>query len=193
MTHINHQIKHRSHPNDVFITPKELAWKQIQLHDVQDGDTVLDPCCYNPETGSYISQFSKLRNQIREEWCEFSYGKDFLTYQGTPDHIIANPPYSMLDTWFKKTIDLKPKQFSMLIGINNLTARRMEWCEKAGYGLSHMEMLKVKEWFGMSVIVVFKQQAESVMKIDRKVYYGGNKDEEKPKKKYKFVIRKPTN
>ena len=75
---------------------------------------------------------------------------------------------------FKKTIELNPDCFSYLIGIGNLTARRIEWCEKAGYGLTKMKMLKVKSWYGMSVIVVFEKNKKSIMTIDRKVWYPDN-------------------
>ena len=90
--------------------------------------------------------------------------------------ICSNPPYSILDDWFKHTINLNPDCFSYLLGIGNLTTRRIEWCEKAGYGLTHMTMLKVKTWYGMSVIVVFEKNKDSVISIDRKVYHGVKTD-----------------
>jgi hypothetical protein len=96
--------------------------------------------------------------------------KDFLKYDKNVDVIIQNPPYSLLDIWFKKNIELNPRSFSMLIGVGNLTARRIEWCENAGYGITKLKMLKVWKWYGMSFIVVFEKGKKSIMSIDRTVW-----------------------
>lgn len=160
----SHTIKKRSSPNDVFITPLNLAKKHIELHDFNEGELWLDPC---KNDGSYYNQFPE---DVNKDYCEILENKDFLTYEGNPDVIVQNPPYSMLDAWFKKNIDLNPRCFSMLIGINNLTTRRIEWCEKAGYGLTKMKMLKVWKWYGMSVIVVFEKNKPSIIDFDREVY-----------------------
>ena len=53
-------------------------------------------------------------------------------------------PYSILDKWFDKVISLNPRVYSTLIGVNNLTARRVEKFEKAGYGIKKIKMLKTK-------------------------------------------------
>ena len=78
-SHINDQIKKRAKANDVFITPRDLALKQIKLHDIKENDIVLDPCCHNPTTGSYISQFPA---GITEEWCEIAepYNESFFDF-----------------------------------------------------------------------------------------------------------------
>ena len=91
-------------------------------------------------------------------------------YDGEPDIIIQNPPYSNLDEWIKKNIELNPRIISLLIGVNNLTTRRLEWLYEAGYGLVKMRMLKVWRWFGMSYILVFERGKPSVLDIDRKVW-----------------------
>lgn len=161
---ISHGIKARKNANDVFITPLKLAKSHIELHDVIDGEVWLDPC---KNSGSYYNQFPL---NVKKEYCEILENKDFLTYNGKPDVIVQNPPYSMLDVWFKKCIDLNPRAFSMLIGVGNLTARRIEWCEKAGYGITKLRMLKVYKWYGMSYIVVFEKNKQSIMEIDRTVW-----------------------
>ena len=97
-------------------------------------------------------------------------GKDFFEYDGEPDIIIQNPPYSNLDEWIKKNIELNPRIISLLIGVNNLTTRRLEWLYEAGYGLVKMRMLKVWRWFGMSYILIFERGKPSVLGIDRKVW-----------------------
>jgi hypothetical protein len=179
----NDDIKKRSKANDVFITPRDLALKHIQMIDYDDGDSWLDPCCYDPETGSYISQFPN----DNKDWCEISKGVDFFEYNKVPDHICSNPPYSMMDSWLKKCIELEPKTISFLIGIGNLTAKRIEFMSKAGYELEKMNMMKVYEWFGMSVAVVFRKGCQPLFDIDRKVYRVVEKP--KPKKIFAYNVK----
>tara|TARA_R110000868_G_scaffold375039_1_gene639494 strand:- start:407 stop:940 length:534 start_codon:yes stop_codon:yes gene_type:complete len=157
-------IKKRPKANDIFITPLDLALKHINKIQPVAGELWLDPC---KNSGAYYNQFP---DNVEKDYCEILENKDFFEYEGKPDVICANPPYSLLDAWFKKTLELNPRAFSMLIGINNLTARRLEWCEKAGYGLTSMTMCKIYKWFGMSIIVVFQRGASSIIDNDRKVY-----------------------
>ena len=168
----SHKIKQRAKPKDVFITPRELAKSHIEMIPTTDDEVWLDPCRFN-ENGSYYSQFHN-----NKDFCEISEDKDFLCYDQEIDVICGNPPYSMLDKWFKKSIELNPRVISYLIGINNLTTRRMEWFEKAGYGLTKMKMLKVYSWYGMSVICVWDKGGEQIMEYDRKVWKNEN---DKPK------------
>ena len=165
-SNISHNIKKRTKANDVFITPLEIAKQQIQLHNINDNDLWLDPCRNNKE-GSYFNNFPQ---NVRKDWCEILEGKDFFEYDGNIDIICGNPPYSLMDKWIKKTLKLNPKEFSLLIGIGNLTTRRIEIIENAGYGLSKMKMLKIYDWYGMSCIVVFEKNKKSIIEYDRKVY-----------------------
>jgi hypothetical protein len=160
---ISHSIKQRKTANDVFITPKDLAKKHIDMIDAKEGDLWLDPC---KNSGSYYDQYPT----ENKDYCEILEGKDFLEYEGKPDIICDNPPYSMLDAWFKKVIELEPRVYSTLIGVGNLTARRIEWFQKAGYGIKKLRMLKVYKWYGMSYIVVFEKGCDSIMEIDRTLY-----------------------
>ena len=158
-----HAIKQRKVAKDVFITPKELAKKHIDMIDSEADEIWLDPCKNN---GSYYNQFPT----ESKEYCEILEDKDFFLYDGSPDIIIQNPPYSLMDKWIKKNIELKPRVISFLIGLGNLTARRIEMFEKAGYGLTKMKMLKVWSWYGMSVLIVFEKEKQSIIEYDRKVY-----------------------
>ena len=161
---INHGIKHRQKPNDIFLTPPDLALKHIEyIQDLTTEDDIwLDPC---RNTGNYYNQIDG-----HKEYCEILEDKDFFEYDEKIDIIVSNPPYSILDKWFKKSVELEPRVISYLIGINNLTARRIEIMENAGYGLTRMKMLKVYKWFGMSVIVVFEKNKKSVIDFDRTVW-----------------------
>ena len=160
----SHIIKGRKTAKDIFITPLELAKRHIDMIDCLPYDKWLD-CCKND--GSYYNQFPT----NNKDYCEILEEKDFLEYKGHVDIICSNPPYSIIDEWLTKSIELNPRIISYLLGIHNLTAKRMEWLQKAGYGLTKITMCKIQEWYGMSIMVVFEKNKDSIMGIDRTVYY----------------------
>ena len=162
---ISHNIRNRKTPNDVFITPRDLALKHIKFIDSKETDIWFDPCRHD-ENGSYYSQFPN----EKKDWCEITEGRDFFEYENPVDIICCNPPYSIINKWIDKCIGLNPRIISMLIGINNLTTKRIETFNNAGYGISKLKMLKVYQWYGMSYIVVFEKDKENIIDIDRQIY-----------------------
>ncbi len=166
---VSHSIKNRKKANDVFITPRELSKVHIDFipdkYKWSTSDIWLDPC---KNSGSYFDQFPE---SVVKNWCEILDNRDFFDCQCKPTVIIQNPPYSIIDKWIQKNIELQPKCCSFLIGLGNLTARRIEMFEEAGYKLTKMKMLKVYKWYGMSVLVNFeKTTSNSIIEIDRKIY-----------------------
>jgi hypothetical protein len=160
---VSHKIRSRKEANDIFITPLDLAKKQIDMIDYNDNEIWLDPCKNN---GSYYNQYPN----DNKDWCEILDNKDFFEYDKKVDIICQNPPYSIINKWIDKNISLNPRVISMLIGNNNLTTKRVETLEKAGYGLTKLKMLKVYSWYGMSCIVVFEKNKKSIIEYDRKIY-----------------------
>jgi hypothetical protein len=161
---ISHAIKKRDKPNDVFITPLPLAKFHIDMIETIETDTWYDPF---KNDGSYYNQFPT----EKKEWSEILDGKDFFDYEGSPQIICSNPPYSILDKVIEKSINLKPRVISYLIGVGNLTARRIEMLENAGYKLKSLHMCKVFKWYGMSACVVFDNTIEkSIISFDRIVW-----------------------
>ena len=161
-SHCNN-IKNRAKPNDVFITPLELAKKHIEMIDYEEDDLWLDPC---KNSGSYYNQFPT----DKKDFCEILDDKDFFQYEGKPQIICDNPPYSMLDKWHDKVISLTPRVYSSLIGVYSLTPARIQKFQEAGYGVKKMRLLRVKEWFMMTCIVVFEKEAQSVVEADLTLY-----------------------
>ena len=170
---INTSIKQRKKSNDVFLTPIPLVKKQINMIDTNDDDIWFDPFKNN---GNYYDHFPHKQNEIidfyntKHEWTEILLNKDFFTFDKKVDIICSNPPYSIMDKVLQKSVDLKPRVISYLIGVNNLTAKRLEFMENNGYGLTKIHMCKIFSWFGMSFIVQFEKDKESVMNYDRVVW-----------------------
>ena len=160
-----HTIKKRENSNDVFITPLGLSKLHIDMIDDKWNSSIwLDPCRNN---GSYYNQFPL---DSKREYCEILDGIDFFSFNKSIDVICGNPPYSILDKWIDKSIELNPNVISYLIGQGALTTRRIEKMEKAGYGLKKLHFTKVFEWYGMSYIVVFEKGTSSIIQYDRKVW-----------------------
>lgn len=145
------KIKQKKVPNDVFITPLNLAKKAIEMVDVVEGEIWYDPF---KNSGSYYNQFP---SQNEKKYTEILEGLDFFEFEEKVDVICSNPPYSMLDKVLEKSIALQPRVISYLIGVNNLTCRRLEMMKEAGYVMTQMHMCKVFKWFGMSFIVQFEK------------------------------------
>jgi len=163
-----HNIKKREKGNDVFITPVELAKKHIKMVE----DMIVEPkkkIWYDPfkNSGNYYNNF----NCENKEWSEILQGKDFFDCYEKVEVICSNPPYSCIDNVLTKSISLKPKVISYLIGINNLTTRRIEYMEQAGYYIKKMHLCKVYKWYGMSSIVVWvRNEGNGILSYDRKVW-----------------------
>ena len=165
LSRVSHKIKHRKIPNDNFTTPAELAIKCIDMVPLKTGDTVLDAALgmgifYN----NYPNYVSK----------KFTTESDLFLLDNSiqsVDWIITNPPYSHLDMWFKQSCQLCRKGFAYLLGIHNITPKRIEMVNKMGFGLTQLYLCKVYEWFGISCFVVFQRGAANIVSYDRKVYY----------------------
>ena len=165
---ISHKIKHRAKSNDIFITPLELSKKQIDFIEYKITDIWFDPF---KNSGSYYNQFPK---ECKKEWCEILYKRDFFNFYKKIDIISSNPPWSILDKVIKKSIELKPRVISYLIGVGNLTTRRIEMFNKGGYSLTKIHLCKIFRWYGMSCIVQFEllknNEINNLISFDRKVW-----------------------
>jgi len=168
-------IKKRKKANDVFYTPKLLAKEHIDYLNITDPSKKwLDP---SKGKGVYFDQFPT----DNKDWCEITEGRDFLTYNQPVDIICTNPPYSLINKFIKKSIELNAKTISFLIGLINITPFRLEMFEKAGYKMTGLKIFKVYEWFGMSSFVVFTKKDEGTSLMD----YGRTVWRIKPYKKKK--------
>ena len=129
----SHNIKQREIPNDVFITPLKLAKYNIDMIEYNEDEIWYDPFKNN---GSYYNQFPN----ENKKWSEILEERDFFTFDEKVDIICSNPPYSMINKVLEKSVELKPRIISYLIGINNLTAKRLEYMENNGYYITKLHM-----------------------------------------------------
>tara|TARA_R110002050_G_scaffold167471_1_gene298264 strand:- start:107 stop:607 length:501 start_codon:yes stop_codon:yes gene_type:complete len=159
----SHNIKQRETPNDVFITPLKLAKYNIDMIEYKEDDVWYDPFKNN---GSYYNQFPN----ENKKWSEILEEKDFFTFDEKVDIICSNPPYSMINKVLEKSVELNPRIISYLIGVNNLTAKRMEYMENNGYYITKIHICKVFKWYGMSMIVVWEKDKNPIMSYDRVVW-----------------------
>ena len=176
-----HQISQRTIAKDVFITPLPLALTAINMCEAslpEHQNPYIFNYWYDPfrnsAEGSYYSQFPQGQAKC---WAEITEGRDFFTHQPIeglmPARLVicSNPPYSMIDAVLNRCIALNPTAINLLLGVNNLTARRMEMMENAGYRLTNLHMCKVYKWFGMSFICNWVRGAQtSCLAYDRTVW-----------------------
>jgi len=161
-----HKIKHRRKPNDNFITPEALAIKLIGMVDLKPGQIVLDPAL---GTGSFYRNFPGF---VDARCCDED--KNFFMWTETVDWVITNPPYSCLDKWLEKSFQVCRVGCAYLLGLHNITPRRIEMANRAGFGLSRIHLCKVFEWMGISAFVIFEKGSENCLSYDRVVWRCGS-------------------
>jgi type I restriction-modification system DNA methylase subunit len=156
---IAHKIKHREIPNDEFFTPPKLAQKLIELVPLKRFDIVLDPA---RGSGNFFNNFPDYTvNQATNDFFNFTKKQNWL---------ITNPPYSKLDEWLKHSCEIATKGFAYLFGLHNLTPKRLEMCEKMGFGITKIYLCKVFKWFGISAFIIWQKRKRGIIDYDRIVW-----------------------
>jgi hypothetical protein len=156
---VSHAIKHRKVCKDVFLTPAVVAKTMIRAIEPVEGEVWFDPFLGG---GVFYDNYP---STVSKEYTEIAQGKDFFAHTGKVDVIVSNPPFSLLDKVFKKTLELKPRVFSYLLLHGAMTPKRMEMIEKAGYGMTGIYTCKVFAWYGMAQAYTFTLDKPSVATI----------------------------
>ena len=159
MDKLSRGIKSRKTAFDAIYKPKSVALKMIDMCDLKEGDTVLDP-----SYGGGIF-YDNLPEYVNKEWCEIDKGKDFFEYDKKVDCIIGNPPYSLWNKWLDHTIKLTDK-FCYIFGNLNFTDKRIREIIDKGYGITKFHLLKIDWWFSPSYLVVFEKNKPSIITIE---------------------------
>lgn len=160
------KIRNRDIPSDVFYTPIDICKKAINMVDNHPDYIWLDPC---RGTGNFYNHFP---TENKKEWCEITEEKDFFEYSGKADVICSNPPFSKIEKFLLKCIELNPRYIVFILGMLNMTPRRIEMLNNGGYYLTKMHMFRVEKWFGNSIIFFFEKTCEEnqMISYDRKIY-----------------------
>jgi hypothetical protein len=166
---ISHSIKNKVKPNDVFYTPLSLIQIHLELvrEFVKENDIIFEPFYGD---GRYYDKFNCFNKNTTHEWTEICLDRDFFTYDKNVDVIISNPPYSCIDKVLEKSVSLNPHTISYLIGHHNLTNKRIEFMNNAGYSLVKLHFTKVNKWYGMSLICVFTKGGTNCISYDRTIH-----------------------
>jgi len=154
---ISHKIKHRKIANDEFYTPDLLAKKLITLVPFNNNDLILS-AAYG--TGNFYKHFPV--NRV--------YTTDFFNWHTPVDWIIDNPPYSMLDKWLDHSALVSQKGFAYLLGLHNLTPKRIEHLEAKGFYIKQIFLCKVFKWYGISAFIVWEKHSTGIINYDRIVW-----------------------
>ena len=156
---IAHDIKHRKIANDEFFTPLKLTKLLISLVPFKKGEIILDPA---KGQGVFFNSFPEdTINQATDDFFNFTKKQHWL---------ITNPPYSKLDKWLKHSCEISIKGFAYLLGLHNLTPRRIEMCEKMGFGITKIYLCKVFKWFGISAFIIWQKNKRGIIKYNRIVW-----------------------
>lgn len=159
-SNISHKIKHRKFANDEFMTPPELAKELVKLVPLAAGSVVLDPC---PGVGAFYNALPPFvfRSKIIGDFFSFNHDTEWL---------VSNPPYSKLERWLEHSFDVAEVGVAYLLGLHNITPRRLELANACGFGLTTMHLCKVFHWFGISAFCVWQKGKKDIIKYDRIVW-----------------------
>ena len=157
------KIQNREKPNDVVHTPLSIVKVMIDLCDLKDGDTVLDP-----SAGHNKIFYNNFPDFVKKDYCEITEGKDFFEYNEKVDCIIGNPPYSLWSKWLVHTMKITDK-FCYIFGALNIGLNRLDKIFKEGFGITKIIACQVNWWFANSLIIVFERNKPSIMGIIPKI------------------------
>lgn len=151
---MSHAIKHRKNAKDEFYTPEAVAKMHIGLIPTAGKDDFWFDPFYGK--GAYYNNFPT----TFKNWSEIALGSDFFDCTLKPTIICSNPPYSILDEVFQKSVELAPRVISYLLLHGAMTPKRMEFFRENGYGLVSIYTTKVFQWYGMSEAYTFVKGAD---------------------------------
>jgi len=161
LSEIGNLVRSRDVPKDKFYTPQTL----VDYHLSQFRGMIENKVIYEPfrGKGAYYNKFPEYFPNCTYEWSEIDDGRDFFEYNGKPDIIITNPPFSLYTKVLARFYELRPLMFSIIMGNYALTPFRIANANKNGYFLMSLSIITVREWFGNSFIATFSREINSNM------------------------------
>jgi len=153
-------LKDKNNPNDKKKTPLLLAKRLIDITPLKKGDFVLDPFAGK---NAFYNQYP---SWVKKDWCEIDQDRDFFKWSKEVDWILSNPPYSKINDVFKHSVKIAKKGIGLLIGIINITPKRLKILRNNGFGVTVFHICQVRGWFGKSVYIVAEKNKKDIISYD---------------------------
>jgi len=158
------KTRNKDRRTDVYITPQTLVHVHLDQLRNLGIQSILDPF---RGSGAYYEAFPEFFPTASRDWCEIEQNRDFFEYKGSPDAIVSNPPYSLIEKVMNKCFELKPRIISFLLCAHNATPCRISRWNQMGYFVLHYTLTRVDRWFGISVLITLSNEiTENVIGVD---------------------------
>tara|TARA_Y100001973_G_C5178972_1_gene323702 strand:+ start:337 stop:915 length:579 start_codon:yes stop_codon:yes gene_type:complete len=177
MNKINNLKNNIKPDQDKKYTNPELAKKLINLVDIKKHHILLDPF---RGRGAFYDNFPEKNHKY---WCEIDDGVDFFDFDKKVHWVITNPPYSCINKVFDHLIKICDEGFALLLGMINLSVKRIKYLETNGFFITKIHLVRVRGWFGTSCFVVWRKNKKPILSYDDDIYSMPD-DQEKIYKNY---------
>jgi hypothetical protein len=144
----------------------------IDICDMKPGESALDPSLGE---GVFYYNFP---SHVRKFWCEIDKDRDFYDFPYKVDCVCGNPPYSQWTPWLEKTVQICDR-FCYIMGVLNLTPRRLDFMESKGFVLSSLTLLTIVPWTGNSWLTYFTRKINIPPIIDwvrERIFYNAEEE-----------------
>lgn len=157
---------------DFHYTPDEIANNLLKDIKFFKGDTILEPCKGRGVQGFY-KHLTEAGHDV--DWCEIDEGVDFFEYSPPYKYskVITNPPYkdnaeteNIAWRFMLHCFDLSLDECWFLLNhqmMNGLTPIRLKQLAKINFGMTHLRVLNIKQWYGRYYWVCFKKGGKSII------------------------------
>lgn len=172
-------LKDKSNPNDKKMTPEELSKELIEMTPLMKNDLVFDGfygkgAFYN----QYPSYVKKKWTEVDKRYTPNNESRDFFK---ECDNLIknkknvdwvgpTNPPYSKINDIFEKSVKIAKKGIAMLVGIMNISPKRLKLLADNNFGITTYYLCNVRGWFGNVVYFVAEKNKKSIITFTNKIY-----------------------
>jgi hypothetical protein len=163
---VKNMNKVKKTPNDIIYTPLDLAKEIIDLCDLKEGDTVLDPF---RGKNAFYDQYPDF---VTKDWCEIEDGRDFFDYDEKVDWIISNPPFSKMTPIIEHACKIANKGICLIGTSMGQTPHRHEIFVKNGFNMTLNEPIySVKNWNGFrNVVFIYEKNKPSILNLKKLRY-----------------------
>ena len=151
--------KARKTKNDVFYTPDDLVDDCMQLMDIEEGDSLLDPFFGQ---GAF---YNKYPESNPKDWCELELGRDFFQYDQHVDWIISNPPFSKMTKVLNHCAKICRKGFGLIMSCFHMQPSRFNDLKDKGFIPTKLHLFKCRSWNGFPCCFIVFTKLETQKEV----------------------------